>query len=70
MDRACDGCDDDVVDDGDDFIARDDQYGTSFLVGGLHQPEFGLGYHGSVSVIAIALAMASSSFSGVCGSSR
>jgi hypothetical protein len=68
--RARHGRNDDVVEDWNDFITRDDQYRAALLVRCFHQPDFGLGYHGSASVIAMALAIASSSSSGVWGCSR
>ena len=69
-DGAGHGGDDDVVEYGDDFIARNDEHGTSLLVGCFDEPELGLGYQGSASVIAMALAIARSSSSGVWGCSR
>lgn len=61
---------DDVVEHGNDFIAGHDEHGTSLLVGGLQEPKFALGYQGSASVMAFALAIARSSSSLVCGRSR
>jgi hypothetical protein len=46
---------DDVVEGRDDLVARDDEHGTAFPIRRFQQPDLGLGYHGSASVIAIAL---------------
>ena len=63
-------CNDDVVEHRDDLVTGNDEYGAAFVIRGFHQPNLGLGYHGSASVIAMALAIASSSSTGVWGCSR
>lgn len=58
-DRACDGCDHDVVEDRYGFIARYDEDRTTLVVGRFEEPKLTLGYQGSASVMAMAFASAS-----------
>ena len=62
--------DDHIVEHWNHLVTRNHEHWTTLLVRCLHQPDLGLGYHGSASVIAIAFAMASSLSSGVWGNAR
>jgi hypothetical protein len=68
--RARDWRDHNIVENGDRFVAGHDEHWSALVIRGFQEPELALGYQGSASVIAMALARARSSSSADWGYSR
>ena len=62
-DRAGDGSHNNAVQNGNGLIARDDEHRSPLAIRGFQEPQIALSYHGSASVMAMALAMAKASSS-------